>query len=583
MMARFGGTKEKKGPTTVYQFTKPSDKFVTEVLPPLHDKNCPYLPGTATPESLIWLKKIYICVELFLRTQTYDAKVEGYNQIDKSRIYIPQNKQGKRAHFFTTTVEDRAAYANAKKIKRWVSRPSGDGGMEEYAVSEGAPNDPIPFSDEGMMGVAVDESVHVARPSKEDISYNLGASTDLPYKSGVFLPYFQGMFSNDAQDFRTTASELFFRLLQGDGLTMQESWKCFREEITGAIGTPEAEALHHIMKCLSLCVDGQARPYVIMNDGVYKGTCILGSFFTIYVANTAYRPLEPAELKEEVQTLLVTRKESLVSLLANLKLCKDAADEYLVYDPSGENPESGDEMDLGKVKDADIKVHEIIDMMSHVDEEKSGKDLVARISSLVPACFHVREYQRINVENVCQALEDIKDLLSGETHDVWDANLPCYVPRTGWKVMSNPYYGILSRFGPNSFSFIDPKGSKIAIPAEVSKDAEHPMFKPAEKGDKVRFLVYEKSIGLALQDFAKMLETGCISMNLKERAGSSRAFTFIEKGRVKVVDILTAYNRASLFKEETAKKVGVAGFGSSLGKRKEIDTSKEFDIDAFGL
>jgi len=536
IMATIGGMKREMKGNPVYEISRPTFKAARSGLLALAADQSPFIDHFCNPRAASFAAKIIQCIDLFLRVQTYDYKGEdeGNNEFYKGRM------MGVTAHKLYHPNDYFSKLGDRVQKRRKIMD---DGSYQEMEVEVF----PSMITDEvkkSHSGREIGGDVSIAKPSPHQSSYNFGSPSDVPTKPGVFFPFFEGMNIPDTSFIRDVVGRLFFRNLGSDILHPKDAWKSFRTDISTFAQTDSGLITSHILAGCDMALNGQARLFLVFDAETYKGFCLLGAHFDVFVGNVCYHPLTATELRYELSKV-VTRQGSAV-ILAGL-LGK--------YTPMGDEP-SADNL----VSSQKYLAHylELVD-----GEDVEEKDLEAMRLCVGKLAFQ-RTFQSFSARNIKAAIQSILEPDSAE-------EVPFYISVKNWRNIDNAVYQALARFGPNSFSFIASKGTEISIPESVAAD-QHVVFSPmATKG---RILVYEKPIPQCVADFDKVLRSGSIQQDEGERAAGQRAYTFWGKEREMIAEGILLFRQMPEF-HKSANASGSAKKGK--GKGKEGDPEIDFN------
>jgi len=537
IMSKVGGVKREMKGSPVYEVSSPSFKAAISGLKSIAAENSPFIDHFCNPHSASHAAKIIQCIDLFLRTQTYDYK--GHEEEKKNGFYERIEAITPHKIYYPST--DLAALGDRVQKRRRVTT---DGKYEEMEVEMVPSTIPDKYDAINHMR-SVGGSVAIAKPSPHKASYNFGSPSDVPFKPGFFFPYFEGMNIPDSSFIRDIVGRLFFRCMGSDSVTPKNAWKGFRQEISTYSQTDSGMILAHILAGCDMALSGQARLFLIFDVETYKGFCLLGAQLDVYVANVCVHPLNAEELRAELATV-ITRQGSALQLATLLDK----------YTPMGDEPSATNILSSLKY------LAHYLEMVEEV-EDKDEADVVA-MRSLVGKLAFQRHFQSFSPRNITAAIQSVLEPESSE-------EVPFFIGLKDWSNISNPLYQALARFGSNSFSFIASKGVEVEIPESIAKD-QHLVFSPQEV--KGRVLVYEKPLKQCVNDFEKVMRKGMIMQDEGERAAGQRAYTFWGKERVQLAEGLLLFRGMPEFRVAADPKAEAA-------KRKEKGSAipKEVDLD----
>jgi len=536
IMSKVGGVKrEMKGPP-VYEVSSPSFKAAITGLKSIAADNSPFIDHFCNPNAASFAARIIQCIDLFLRVQTYDYKgdeekmnpfYERIEALTPHKIYYPSSYLG--------DLGDRV-------LKK--RRVDSAGNMEDVEMEQCPKTIPDKYDALNHMK-SIGGTVAVAKPSPHKSSYNHGSPSDVPFKPGFFFPYFEGMNVPDTSFIRDVVGRLFFRNLGSNTTSPKDTWKYFRMDISTFSQTDSGMITSHILAGCDMALNGQARLFLVFDVETYKGFCLLGAQFDVYIGNVCVHPLSATDLRTELSKV-ITREGSATQLASLLNK----------YTPMGDEPSANNILTSSRY------LAHYLEMVNDV-EDKDDEDMEA-MRRLVGKLAFQRHFQTFSPRNITAAIQSILEPESSE-------EVPFFISLKDWSNIDNSVYQALARFGPNSFSFISSKGTEIQIPESIAKD-QHVVFSPPEV--KGRILVYEKPLKLCIQDFDKVLRKGAVMQDEGERAAGQRAYTFWGKERSQLAEGLLLFR-------------GIPGFCVAEGpeekgkKRKEKAEAipKEVDLD----
>lgn len=477
----------------------PSFKALRLGLPPLSASNVPFSSGNASSPAGFYAAKLIQLIDLFLCVQTYEFKgvAEGEDEftqrkeiVTKGPRYYPgdlsdlpgnstkKRKLAENGSFEITDTEFMAGYDDATK-DQWTRFP-------------------------------MDNTVLTAKPSPHQSSYNYGSPQDVPQKPGFFFPYFDGMLVPDTQFIREVTISLFFRCIGTKETTAKQAWKSFHQDIHTLSQTTSGMVIAHILAGCRLALQGQGRLFLVFDEDAYKGFALLGDQFDIYIGRSCLHPMTAPLLQEELAKV-VTR-------LGSAKMLKGLGESKGMM-----------EVDEERLLVSSAYTAEVLVFLRDLTTPLSKEELENVRISLSRLHFQ-KNFLAFNAVNIKKALEDISTLDTS-------SDTPFYIPHSSWKNIEDPIYQILGRFGPNTISFFNSKGTSIEIKPSVAA-GQAVIFSPTTV--KGRILVYEKPIHVACQEMVKVIHSGHVWQDEGERAAGQRAHTFMDGLRVMISEGLIA-------------------------------------------
>jgi hypothetical protein len=308
-----------------------------------------------------------------------------------------------------------------------------------------------------------------------------------------------------------------------------------------------------------LALSAQARLFVLFADGEYKGFCLLGECFSVYLGNVKHTPVSAELLRFElskVQTRASSAKE--LSEAMN-KLILTSGDAAMIDEEEALNP------------------YEVADILAVVDLEKSSEVAITETQEALKKMAFRNEYKTYSPSAVSDSIDDL--LLCERNLSTWK-KLPFYIPIKNWSGIDDPVYQILARFGSTSFSFVaTTKGTWISIPDKLASDPTIGVFAEQETtSNKVYF--YDKPVDRAVRDWKELLNRGAIRYDADERAGSIKATSFTGASRMSIVRALISLRVAGVLGNNLGS--GPVNTGSGPSKKPEVpkvDFDDEFIFD----
>lgn len=529
----------------IFTIARPTINLLLKTLPAISRPQCLQIEGHCQLNSFLAIAPVYTAIDSFLATHTYEYKGSFNNSVVKTAesgdtiSRLVEIRHG--GSFF------RDGYDNAKKqaLEGKDFKPTAE------KVSEDEPTDLTPYRYGNVNPVA---SIMVAKPSPLPSSINFGPSSQVPYKSGLLFPYFPGMNTADTKFLRQSICNLFLRNL-GDEKTPPPV--AFKELCTviGPFGNTEAgKVMAHVLAGIQMALDGQCLVYLIFNDSIYRGFCLLGEKFSVYIHGSWHVPLGPKSLRASL-SLVQSRKSGLDELHALLLKCKDSGGDSLLVER--------DQLDdMAYLADCLAKVD--------TDADDCPED---KIAEAIAACSLPSDYLTFRAENIVKALDSLLDPASPALYD----KRPFYIPLKSWSALATREYKIFACFGPRSFTLRNQKGDEFRIPTKVT-DVDV-LADSKEKGaEKKKILIGESPIGECLSKWKEFLAKGSIRMDLVERAGDQRLHLFSGKQKDDIWDCLKKHASKGHITVASEKETGTKrSFEKAFGKSK-LDSSFTFDL-----
>jgi hypothetical protein len=478
-----------------YIIKNPSYKALRVGLPPISASNVPFVTEHASSTSGFYAAKIIQLIDLFLCVQTYEYKgeLDEENEFNARKEIVtkatprypgdlsetPGNSAKRRrlteeGTFETTTVEFMAGYSEATK-SAWTK-------------------------------TSMDQSVLTAKPSPHSSSYNYGGPQDVPFKPGFFFPYFDGMLVPDTGFIRECVISLFMRSIGTKELDVKSAWKSFHQDIHTFSQTTSGMVVTHILAGCRLALQGQARLFLVFDEDSYKGFTLLGEQFDVYIGRSCLHPITAQNLKAELAKVATRRGSAQM-----LKSIGEAKGMMVV--------------DEDKLMASSAYVVEVLVFLRDL-EAPLNKEELEQVRMALSRLHFQKKFLAFSPANIKAALEDI-------SQEYTRPDVPFYISHSAWKDIENPIHQILARFGPNSISFFNSKGTAVEIKSSIAA-GQSVLFSPVST--KGRVLVYEKPLNVAYQEMVKVVKSGYVWQDEGERAAGQRAHTFVDGLRVTLAE-----------------------------------------------
>jgi hypothetical protein len=514
--------------------------IIERVLPPISQERGPVLEGVTQLIAMKRMMPVYRAINAFLATHTYEYK--GHDGSESTRT--SRKRVGERIEMRNRTNWYREGWNKEKEQKIGTDEMEVDGEVDALEKKDLTPDMPTQCN--------ADQIVVVAKPSPLPSSTNFGKPSEVPNKKGLLFPYFDGMLISDTKAFRSLVCDLFFRNLASPGQETREAYTLFRAECGSFASTAAGREMTHILQGIKLGLEAQAIVYLLFDEGTYKGFCLLGEYYQVFMNGHVYSPLSEEELRAELLTLQ-TKSESRASLKQALRECKDVEGNLL---------QVGDEEDFSKV----LVVARIL---SKVGIEASGKELVRDVEEKLARCGFPTQYRTFKPSFVAEAVRLLCDASVPLPDD-----LIFFIPPSNWRGIDEREYQILASFGPRSFSFRNARGVEFTVPRDT-KDEDRLSMDAKKEGAQTFMLVSEKKVTECVRDWAELKKTGKIRMDLDERAGGNRGLKFEGKSKDLIWNELKNAGIKGVFErgtDEGKKRTHDAAFGTD-------DALADFSLD----
>jgi len=516
--------------------------IVERVLPPLCHERGPILEGITQLIAMKRMMPVYRAVDAFLATHTYEFKgvvdTEEEAKVSKGRI-------GEHMEIRTNQNWFRTGWDVKKK------KLAADGKDVEDRIDDREEHDLTP---KHPTQVNADQVVFVAKPSPLPSSTNFGSASDVPNKSGLLFPYFDGMITSDTAAFRTLVSDLFFRNLGEKGSDIREAYKLFREEAGSFASSSSGRVMSHVLTGVRLALEAQAILFLIFDEGEYKGFCLLGEFFTVFLNGKWYKPVSESQLRAELRTIQ-SRKDAREALMQAIQRCVD--------------------------KDGDIVEVELAEFTSSIQVARElsridvtrNKDEVKEVEQCLGRCGFPTVYRTFKPTLISEAIRLLCD-----SSVPLPSDLSVYIPPASkdWNGCATREYLILATFGPRSFSFRNAKGTEFKVP-QHEKDEDRLAMDDKKEGAQKFMLVSEKKVSECVKDWSELKKIGKVRMDLEERAGGNRGQKFQGKDKKEIWDELRNWGLKGVIgtgTQEVKKRTHDEAFGNG-----DVQDLLDFDID----
>jgi hypothetical protein len=363
-------------------------------LPPID----PNVPASSDSTSLIGMRQYLTTLKIlstFLATHTYPAFATEADdgQMTPSDIDLHQEAAYKPS----------VGHRGLKQF--YPSRYTGFK-TKEIAGPTQYNSYPDPSQTASLRGTVV-----VAKPAPLYPTIGYGPPSALPSYPGFILPYFHGL-TYPAEGVLITVMRRFFLACFGEKAEDRESkWSTWVKGVSKWHRTEAGMAITHIFFCLQTALECQGRLFVILSNGKYLGSAILGYKFSI-----AYNGmLLSAQKHDELQTTCADLDEhsSAVKRITDiLKGCVISGSEDI--DPDLKIDISGPR-----------SIHKEFVMREIRDED------MEELSGLVKKLAFAEKYWSISGETLAKALNTI--ISSDPVPKDWPMYLdPLLVGTFGW-------------------------------------------------------------------------------------------------------------------------------------------------------
>jgi len=550
----------------VFLIDKPIFSAIRSTLPGIADSKPPYISGYASSHASLAATTIIQFIDAFLATHTYEYKGDGSDSMELLRPHVNKKKrpapplekpQAKKGISEPPLTRSNALIRHEGKGKKKAAETEDVQEDEEMAeLDEDKEMDDAPMVGPGISAVA--------KPSPMPSSVNFGDVASVPFKAGIYFPYFHDLLVPDIRAVRLMGIDLFFDNLPGEN--RHAAWKAFRDQLPSLVESNVGGIYTHLLLGCDLALSGQARLYAIFESGVYHGFCLLGDFFTVYQNSVAHSPISAEELRKELEKIqsVSKTKADIVQLLKEMKI-EDV------------------ELDISK----DDFSTRLAGHLSKVDEKSVELAVeIKRMAELLGNYVSTFRYERLSPSSAIETMSLIlgdpsSEALAGKPFDF-------YIPPKNWKVMADPRYRFLARHGPTSFSLRNAKGDEYSLNpltkhfdlVQKPKKGDDPIPGPRPKQNHI--YCYEKPVGQCTADWKLVFERGSIKQDGKERAAPQRSIVIQKDVDIQKVLALLSNNQA-LFpvqkdevKEIPVMLLATEGAGVTVGETGEVEVAFDF-------
>jgi len=137
-------------------------------------------------------------------------------------------------------------------------------------------------------------------PSRDTLPW--GTADEIPNADGLLFPYISDLSSYDIKTVPDFFADYLLRFLGPSHEAMTRRLDDIRSAF-GTIGkTDSGKMLAHLCKTLRVALQAQARLFPIFNNGIYEGSIVSGSKFSLYVNQISYKPGTYSQLQEAVKS-----------------------------------------------------------------------------------------------------------------------------------------------------------------------------------------------------------------------------------------------------------------------------------------
>lgn len=371
----------------------------------------------------------------------------------------------------------------------------------------------------GVYSTAGIDSVAWAKPSPVPNSeINRGPPGSVPEESGILFPYFCGLVEPDPKILREFVCRRAFLLLGNTTEECQANYLEYRRGIASLATTQVGMELTHMITGINLALQTQGRCFMLLDRKEYSGFVLLGHEFCVF------------DTKQWILPDKENLRESLLNIDPHAKSVKELCRLFVGWRVKGAY--SGDALSEDDF-DHPVRIaaaFEKLDITQLEKEDLTYGNQLARCLNYQGDGFKPMD-PIVVAEQIALLFSDAPIQLSP----------PTYFPDMT-SVNTGREFAIMSRFGPESFSLWNDRGSlfeckPVQITSVVTNNKRKREQKEEDKFANMpdRILITPKPLQIALNDWKKVVDKGSIRIDLKERAGKFRNVNVVsEMSRKKI-------------------------------------------------
>jgi hypothetical protein len=280
----------------------------------------------------------------------------------------------------------------------------------------------------------------------------------------------------------------------------------------GSLATTEqGMVIAHILKGITLALQTQGRCYVIVESNKYCGFILFGARFVIYDNNKWVVPGSEEELAAAIKQMDPHELaiNGLVKKFSELKAAGSFTGDLVTPNVFSE-PKN------------------LIPLFSGLKVDEIEEEDIREIDKFLRGLNYMGDgYWGRNPQMVIEALK----LIASEGNI--ELTRPTYIQSIKVPIHTKEY-AALSKFGPESVSFWNERGSEIACKAVEKHNVTQGGKRKAGEQDRYgnlpeKILVSPKPLGTAVLDMGRVMKRGAIKIDLGERAGGHRNMTVVDR------------------------------------------------------
>lgn len=521
------------GKSTAYVITEPMRSQIS----PLFDTcalTAPAVDGAVTIGAIGSYFTAWKIIMSFLSTHTYPAfqvpagkdDVRYSYASDLQYLYKADDSKVVRKKMRGLDVLESAI--NAQNDPGRIESLSGDIEFEEFDDEEWQTKAgyTVEMQEERASLYVYSELVNIAKPAPLRPEVNYGSSRSLPNLSGIAVPYFEGMTVSDTMTVPQIIARYFFKNLGDDKEECSDILNSMKTGYNIWGKTPQGRQTAHVLKCIAIALECQARLYVCVDAGLYVGCAILGEQFSVAMHGEVVDVVDAAAMYGSF--LEVNAHEScLEKMIALLKECE-------LEDEKKPFPEELDSYKKGYrglyrlawfVKQPGPKAKGDEDDIEIDVFGDTGKERMEQLEMAFKGLTFVEKYLKCSPENIIESMKRMS------LKAMPPVSAPMYVASATELFRKDETYSILSQFGSTAPSFINRGGQTYKLPGVVVKttiegDKTTKEMEAATGAPGDVLLVSQKSLQIAVQDFDEMFKKKIIMQDFKERAKGARNIAY---------------------------------------------------------
>lgn len=529
-----GASKEKSGKTTIFKAPALPTPMLTSILKlSASHYNCGR--DAVTPAGMAAYNILSAAIVEILKIHTYAAFPSSTSLKDTLVEF-------RTAHQKSMTTYESAKSTDGKQIIDIGSFSRNVMDADETKQSGMDMDDSellkkIRDSHGGITMSAVD-TVVVAKPSPAPLSINVGQSGDIPNMPGLLFPYFKGLIQPDAQMLKTFMVRRLFQLLGTTQEKCQEQYQNIRRGLNSLATTDIGMTLSHIVSGIELALTTQGRCFVIIEAKEYAGFALLGAKFVVFDTVKWRAPETEEDLRKDIVELdphalaAVKLTQLFTSMAVSQKYTGPTVSESTFNEPKS----------LADVL-AGIKLDKLED-----NEERELDQLFRSLNYMGPG------YLAKNPQIISDALTTLF------SSTVIALDRPTYIPSIRAPIATRPFV-VLSRFGPEAPSLWNERGTLYPCePVEAAVALDKKGKRKLGEMDTYanmpeQLLITPKPLSIAVKDMEKVINSGGVKMDLKERSKKYRNISVEAEAMRKLIwGILVEGLKDSRKKQKTEKK-----------------------------